>query len=181
MNKINSYRQLPQFAKLGRVHYAKKQKGMMILEAMVAIVIFALGIVGILGLGARAIASQSDAQYRAEATKFANQIIQIMDVGVERTSEADLRASLLEFNHQNAGAACDFSGLASTNLKVAAWVDGVINPSTGLPGARAEGIRIAVVNGIAPMPNLNQVQVTVCWKTPDSDAWRQHSMIGYIN
>ena len=45
------------------------QGGFFLIEAMVAILIFALGILGLVAMGGTAVSSQSDAQYRTEDRK----------------------------------------------------------------------------------------------------------------
>lgn len=51
------------------------QSGMMLLEALIAILIFAVGILGIVGLQATAIKQGTDARYRSEAAMLVNQLI----------------------------------------------------------------------------------------------------------
>ena len=50
------------------------QSGMMLIEALIAILIFSLGILGMVAMGSVAIAAQSDSQYRTEAANYANEI-----------------------------------------------------------------------------------------------------------
>ncbi|MGZ5716211.1 MAG: type IV pilus modification PilV family protein, partial [Caldimonas sp.] len=52
----------------------KPQQGVMLIEALIAILIFSLGILGMVAMGGVAIAAQSDAQYRTEAANYANEI-----------------------------------------------------------------------------------------------------------
>ena len=51
------------------------QRGATLLEAMVGILIFSLGILALVGMQALAIKQVNDAKYRADASFFANQII----------------------------------------------------------------------------------------------------------
>ena len=53
---------------------ARRQGGFFLIEAMVAILIFALGILGLVAMGGTAVSSQSDAQYRTEAAGLADSI-----------------------------------------------------------------------------------------------------------
>ena len=53
----------------------KQQRGMMIIEAMVSVLIVLLGILGIAGLVARSTTLTGQAQYRTEAGMFAEQIV----------------------------------------------------------------------------------------------------------
>ena len=44
-----------------------KQSGVMLLEALIAILIFSLGVLGIVGMQASAVKASRDAKYRADA------------------------------------------------------------------------------------------------------------------
>ena len=72
---------------------------------MVALLIFALGILGLVAMGGTAVASQSDAQYRTEATAIADAIageiaLKCSTAGTAATSAQAKAASLLDFAHQ---------------------------------------------------------------------------------
>ena len=154
------------------------QRGMMLIEALMAILIFSLGILGMMGVNALAVSSQSDAQYRSEANKFATQIINGMWVNVDRTSAATVATSLEPFKHKTAGAACAFTGDASADALVTNWVIAVRAAGSGLPGATAAMQQIDVANTAA---GLNEVTVTVCWKAPGDAVARKHVMKSLIN
>ena len=51
------------------------QRGSMLLEALIAILLFSMGILGLMGLQAIALKNTADAKYRTEAAFLANQII----------------------------------------------------------------------------------------------------------
>lgn len=52
-----------------------KQAGVMLIEALVAILIISFGILGLVGLQARSIADVAQARYRNEAAQLANRIV----------------------------------------------------------------------------------------------------------
>jgi type IV pilus assembly protein PilV len=56
----------------------RAQAGSFLLEALIAILVFSLGILGIVGLQARAIEHTNDAQYRSEAVFLASSLISDM-------------------------------------------------------------------------------------------------------
>ncbi|WP_019896857.1 type IV pilus modification PilV family protein [Methylotenera mobilis] len=60
---------------------AKAQQGMALLESMIAIVIFSMGILALAGLQSVLVKSTSDAKYRAEATFIAQQRLGLVWVG----------------------------------------------------------------------------------------------------
>lgn len=64
-----SARPLPSLAR------QRKQNGVMLLEALIAILIFSIGILGIVGLQATAVKQSTDARYRAEAAQLAEQLM----------------------------------------------------------------------------------------------------------
>lgn len=59
----------------GIPHASARQQGVVLLESMIAILIFSMGILAIVGLQAAMIKSTTDAQYRAEASFIAQQKI----------------------------------------------------------------------------------------------------------
>ena len=86
---------------------------MFLIEALVAILIFSLGILGLVAMGATAVSSQSDAQYRTEASSLADSIAGAIAVGVDRTDPVTKAATLAAFAHQPTPGACVFSGAAT--------------------------------------------------------------------
>lgn len=54
---------------------ARSQAGVMLLEAMIGILIFSIGILALIGMQGAAIRNTTDARYRSEASFLANQII----------------------------------------------------------------------------------------------------------
>jgi type IV pilus assembly protein PilV len=158
------------------------QSGMFLLEALISILIFSLGILGMVAMSGTAMSAQSDAEYRAEATNLAAQISSNILLNVDRTN---FTTSLPTFEHlrTNAGT-CNFAGTASTNPTVLNWIDeirGAVPGVAGLPGATNTSESIAV-----NMANHNQVTITICWKPPASSAspfspWHQHVLVTYVN
>jgi len=168
----------------GRNH----QHGVFLLEALIAVLIFAMGILGIVALGATAIAAQNDAQYRTEAANYASEIVGRMWVAVDRTNDTTFTNSLAAFSHQPTGdpATCTFSGTASADAGVTDWVGRVTTISAtnkGLPGATDAGgltNRQQIVVNTAPT-GLHQVSVTICWQTPKDAVARRHTYVAFIN
>ncbi len=69
---------------------SKKQRGVMLIEGLIAILIFSLGILAMVGMQAQAINHTSQAKYRADAAFLANKIIAQMwaDAPANRTNYA---------------------------------------------------------------------------------------------
>lgn len=160
------------------------QGGFFLIEALIALLIFSLGILGMVGMGGAAIAAQSDAQYRTEAANWANEIATQIALNVDR---ANLATSLPEFAHQPVdGGYCTFGGSASSQAVVTDWVDkvrGAVPGVAGLPGATDVSQQIQVDVSAA---GHNKVTVTICWQPPSASAiafapMRRHTLITYVN
>lgn len=66
---------LPSFS---RRRTPTSQSGVMLIEVMIAILIFALGVLGIVSLQAASVSQISDAKYRSDASFLANQLFATM-------------------------------------------------------------------------------------------------------
>jgi type IV pilus assembly protein PilV len=93
-----------------------KQSGLTLIEVLVAVTIFAFGILGLLGMHATALATFSDAKYRADAALLADGLINQIWID---------RANLASYAYA--------SGTGGDTVK--GWVDGAVK--TALPGADA--------------------------------------------
>ena len=159
------------------------QSGMALLEALIGILIFSLGILALVAMQAASVNTVADAQYRIEAVNAANQLLSQMWVSMDRSNPAAAQASLLTFEHQTTGAAntCDFSGAAATTPAVLAWA---AHLNTGgpagrplLPGSTAAMQQIEVDTGVN-----NRVTITMCWRAPgDVGAPHRHTVVAYVN
>ena len=169
-------------ALLRRLAGQRHQRGVMLLEALVAILIFSIGVLGLVSLGTASVAAQSAAQYRTEAATLANEIASEITVAVDRSTPSNLATTLATFAHQPGGTTCAFSGASSTATAVTAWVNKVV-PTGGtplLPGATSAGLQIQVDTSAA-VTGYNKVQVTLCWQAPSDKAVRHHTLVTYVN
>lgn len=132
----------------------KTQSGVALLEALVGILIFSIGILALMGLQAQSIRNTVEAKYRNEAAYLANQIIGQMWVD---------RANLAAYD-TGAGA----------NQNMVNWRVAVADklPRVVAGGANSPTITVAG----------NQVTVTIFWQLPGSDSvLRQFSVVAQIN
>jgi len=134
------------------------QQGVMLIEALIGILIFSLGILAIMGLQAAAIKNTIEAKYRTEASFLTNRLIADMwtECGVTCTNLSS------------------FDTGSGTNPKMTSWRNEV---AAKLPG---------VVVGAANSPTVavagNTVTVTVFWRIPGTDATtRQFRSIALVN
>jgi type IV pilus assembly protein PilV len=127
------------------------QGGIMLLEALIAILIFSLGILAIIGLQAQSVRNSAEAKYRADASFLANQIVGRM--------WAD-RANLPLYAHRPSGAVCSPGGADANNANVTEWLASVANTLPGAPATR---------QSIAVNAATNEVTVRLCWVTRTGD------------
>lgn len=113
-----------------------RMRGMSLTEVLVATVIFAVGILGLLSANATAFSAFSDAKYRVDAALLADRLIG--EIWVDR-------ANVAMYSHAGGG-----HGTAQD--RVAPWVAEI---ERVLPGADAT---VAVVG--------SEVRVTVSWQPP---------------
>ena len=172
----------------------KQQTGSFLLEAVIGILIFFIGVLAMIALQANSIAIQNDSQYRVEAANLADQMLGQINLNVTRDVNGNvIAAALAGFSHKATGGTttckllatdaaanndcCNFSGTASANALVTNWVNKITtNAATRLPGATAAMQQIVLNPATA-----NQVTVTVCWQGPKDGRPRFHRVIGYIN
>jgi type IV pilus assembly protein PilV len=131
-----------------------RQRGATLLEALIGILIFSIGILALVGMQALAIKHMSDAKYRSDASFFANEIIGQMWVN---------RASLGSY---------DFPGAGAPPAAISSWVTSIQN---ALPGVTAAAnLPIITVAGTT-------VTVTVRWQLPGGADVHRHITMAYIN
>jgi type IV pilus assembly protein PilV len=166
----------------------QSQRGFLIIEALIAILIFSLGILGLVAMGSTAIGAQSDARFRTDAAALADEIANRIAIDAARSvapvSGVDpvLVASLLTFDHQSTGnataAACAFAGAASANPIVTAWVADVMGGARRLPGATVASQQIRVDTSAGA---YNRIDITICWQGPTDQGPRRHTLVTYVN
>lgn len=154
----------------------RAQEGMTLIESMVAILLFSMGILALVGMYAAATSRTSDSQYRIEAANYANRMIGHIWASVDRSTAANLANTLLAFQHRAGDGGCAFSGAASPNAAVTQWVSDVTAAGTGLPGSDNTMQQILVDTA-----NANRVTVTVCWRAPTDATTHRHVVVANIN
>ena len=133
---------------------ASKQGGFTLIEVLVSVLIFALGILGLVSLQASAIRYSTDAQQRAEATFLADQLLARMLISDPTTAST--------FNHFASGTTrCAPTGTASTNAVVTEWLSEV---TATFPLADTTEQQI-IVSGTP----ANEVTVKLCWQNGPND------------
>jgi type IV pilus assembly protein PilV len=161
--------------------FTHSQQGVFLIEALIGILVFSLGVLAMVALGTAAVSAQSDAQYRTEAANLANEIasqVALRADRIPRNTPADelaaLTASLTPFNHNLGGATCNFTELASGEDLVSAWV---LKVAAALPNVIVRGLQIDTATFAA----FGGVSVTVCWQGPTDKSARWHTLVTYVN
>jgi len=130
------------------------QRGIALLEAMLAIVILGIGLLGTVGMQARAYSALSDAGMRAEATLAAEKLIGVINTDV---------ANVAQYNLAENGAAND---------TLAPWV---LETKAAIPGAV---LSVAVLD--QPAQNRYQVDISIRWQRKARSEANRHRVTSYI-
>lgn len=130
-----------------------KQRGSVLLESMIAILIFSMGILAIVGLQGASIKNTASAKYRTDASMLANQIIGQMWTDDKTTTS-------LQTNYNSPSGA-----------KFVAWKTNVANT---LPGVASNAPTIAI-------DASNMATVTIWWQSPGEAAPHNYVAIARIN
>jgi type IV pilus assembly protein PilV len=141
----------------GRLH---RERGFMLVEALVAILVFSLGILGVVGMQARSVQMMSDATYRAQAAQHASELIAEM-----WTVDPSRLAALYS------------SGGNPVGTRYTEWKNRIVSGSTALPGASANLPTVTITTTQTAYSTdisfgsqtATTVSVTVRWKAPSSD------------
>jgi type IV pilus assembly protein PilV len=164
---------------MSAINFRCRQSGIFLIEALIGILIFSLGIITLIALQATSIAVQADAQYRIEAANLADQMMGNIVLNVDRTTPATVATSLAAFAHMTGGAACAYAGTPSGNALVTAWATSInTTATTRLPGSTAAMQQI-LINQAAGA--YNQVTINICWQSPSDRAPRRHTLVSYVN
>lgn len=132
--------------------HPKKQAGSMLLEGLISILLFSVGILAIVGLQAASIKMVADAKYRSDASLLADQLIGQMWAS-DRTT-ATLQAN---FSSPN--------GASYTN-----WLNSVY--ASSLPGIGASGVAptVTFTTNTNTTVNSSIATITIYWSSPNEPA-----------
>lgn len=133
------------------------QKGSMVVETVIAILLFSIGILTLIGLQATAIKVSAESKNRSEAAFLGNQVIAQMWVDA---------GNMASYAHNPTGSLCTPSGGATTHSPAVAWLNTV---NAALPGATSDRQQVIVDS------TTRTVTVSVCWQYPGEA--RPHSYV----
>lgn len=135
---------------------SSNQRGSMVLEALISILIFSIGILAIIGLQAASIKNVAAAKYRTDASLLVNQVIGQMWVG----------------DKGNAALVTNFSSPSGANY--ATWATSVALGLPGVSGVPANAPTIAI-------DASNNVTVRVFWQAPNEAVAHNYTAMAIIN
>lgn len=140
----------------------KQQSGVMLLEALIGILIFSLGILAMVGMQSVAVQLSTDARDRAEANNLASQLVGEMWV----SNRADL---VTNFAYGGSGTAP--GGLIN-------WISLV---EERLPDAAAYPPVVSIAPSALGASVGTETMITLRWKNPADDTVHQFVLTAYIN
>ena len=145
---------------LPRAPRSRRQGGSFLLEALIAILIVAFGILGLIGLEARAIQNVDDAQYRAEAAFVANALLGQMWAYDQTKLKADF----------------DSSGAGPAYTEFKAWV------GQRLPGASiaANAPVVTITQPGAGSGTSTDVLIQVYWLPPGDPNRHKYEIVATV-
>jgi len=124
----------------------------MLLEALIAILLFSLGILALIGLQARSINFAGQAKYRADAARLADELVGMMWSN---------RANVPSYGWN--------SGATDPPAALSAWYKKVSNT---LPGVASQHPVIDVASTTYTAPSaytVYEVTIEVFWRTPEEE------------
>lgn len=144
-----------------RPHRLKQQACVLLLEALVAILIFSLGVLAIIQLQAVSIKQASGAQYRTMAASLANDLIGQMWV-------SDKTSATLQANFSSDGGGANYTQ----------WMNSVT--TSGLPNPSGKVLINSVASPTTGGTTVNQVAVTITWKAPGDDTSHNYAVTAQL-
>ena len=138
---------------LMNTHKPRQQEGAILLEGLIAILLFSMGILAIVGLQATAIKTVADSQYRLQASFLANRLVAQMWANTANISSYEVPG----------GADAD------------AWLQEVNN---SLPGTEKNEPKVEITGDATAG---YEVTVSLNWQAPGESAPHNYTAMAYIN
>lgn len=137
---------------------AARQSGVVLIEALVAILIFSIGVVALMGVQAASVRSVSDSKLRLDAEFFVDQLVSDMMVDARNgTPQIDVVRLQDRYGSTSGGG-------------YLRWFNRVRDVANGgLPGANTDPPVIVVSAAGTPAVPAASVFITVFWRAPTDD------------
>jgi type IV pilus assembly protein PilV len=131
---------------------ARRQRGLALVEALVAALLLAIGLLGAIGLQARSTSALADAGMRAEATIAADKLLGMMAVDLP-----------------NVGAYALASGATPTS-RLQPWYD---DTRARIPNAQ-------IVVAVTTATDRTRVEISISWTRKTGAAQSAHRVVSYL-
>jgi type IV pilus assembly protein PilV len=142
----------------------KLQSGVLLIEAMVAILIFTIGVIALMGVQAAAVRSNSDSKIRMDAEFFADQLLSEMTVdGRDANNKIDATALQAKYGSASAG-----SGFVSWRTRVLNVANGGIPTGSVATPLTVTVAQVPVVNPSDPSAAV--VTIIIQWVAPNDSS-----------
>lgn len=146
----------------------KPQSGYMLLESLLAVLVFSIGVLGVISLYAVSVKNAGGAKYRTDASFLANELIGQMWVANRATTALQT----------------DFQGGNGTDgTRYTAWLAHV---QALLPGVSSSVVpptvpRVAVADTSSGNSRRSTVTITILWQLPGEATPHQYATVASIN
>ena len=140
----------------------KLQKGVMLIEALIAILIFSIGILAVVGMQGAAIKNVTDSRSRSEAAFLASELVAQMwvDQNINASGANTSNVTVNNYDYQGSGGVPPRLG---TVTPPTGWIGRVV---TKLPGAGTAGVlpKVTVTGASASGAT---VKIQLFWRLPE--------------
>ena len=133
-----------------------RQKGVMLIEALIAILIFSIGILAVVGMQSVAIKNVTESRSRSEAAFLAGELLTQMWVD-QNVNAAQVNTSNVTAGNYN------YAGTGTVPARLTAWIARVQGK---LPGSTNAGIRPKVTITNATTSGAT-VKIELFWQNPE--------------
>jgi len=147
-----------------------RQAGVSIVEALVALVILSVGMLGIAGLYLSSLQAGRSANLRIQAVNLASEMADRIRANRNGEASYNLAAGNLPAAVDCATVACTTAQLAQSDQNI--WVTTI---RAALAGATAGGGSITYTDNPAPMPD--RYEITVTWREAGSDVDASYRLV----
>jgi type IV pilus assembly protein PilV len=162
-----------------------RQQGVMLIEAMIALLIFAMGVLAVIGMQARSIGQTMDARYRVDAAFLANQLLSeiwasrtVANNGMPDTSTTTLYGNPTFYS-------CNPCTSTNSNPVIQGWVQQIqstTSQSAYLPGVTdTQNAPVISVSPATPNSQPYTITVTLHWKSPQGGVTHNYTTMAQIN
>ena len=149
-----------------RIRFPARQQGVVLIEALLGILIFSIGILALIGMQSVAVKNTTDARYRTEAAYLANNILSQIRLDM---------ANVALYDDSSVG----------THAPRTAWRNQV---EALLPGVNIGSAQRVPEIDILPGPTYggdtdppSQVTVKIYWRHPGEDVDHKFEIVGFVS